>query len=133
MVHWGIVRLTVLRVLRLALLLAPLAGCGGDDGPSVPPVDVNVAVVIDAMRLLALSPEICHVQGTARNTSDQNLGLVLRFQAFDAEDEPIATTGASLSIAAGTTVDFESTGFFNDDGLVSCARIARFERILEET
>jgi hypothetical protein len=131
-VHWGIVRSTVLRVLRLALVLAPLAGCGGDDGPSVPPVDVNVAVVIDSMRLLAVSPEICHVQGTARNTSDQTLGLVLRFQAFDAEDEPIATTGASLSIAAGTTVDFESTGFFNDDGLVACARIARFERILEE-
>jgi hypothetical protein len=132
-VHWGIVRSTVLRVLRLALALGPLAGCGGDDGPSVPPVDANVAIVIDSMRLLAVSSEICHVQGTARNTSDQDLGVVLRFQAFDAQDRPIATTGAPLSIVAGTSADFETTGFFNDDGLVSCARIARFERILEET
>lgn len=131
MVHWGIVRSTVLRMLRLALVLAPLAGCGGDDGPSTPEVDLSAAIVVESQRLLAVSPEICHVQGTARNTSDQDLGLILRFQAFDAEDRPIATTGAPLSIAAGATMDFEATGFFNDDGLVSCSRIARFERILE--
>lgn len=125
-------RSTVLRFLRLALLLAPVAGCGGDGGStSATAVDPNVAIVIESQQLVAVSSRSCHVQGTLRNTATEPVDTTLRWQAFDRADRLVGTTAASVDVPAGVSEPFDATGFFNeDDGLIPCSRIARFERIL---
>jgi hypothetical protein len=112
--------------------LAALGGCGGSSaGTTTPGTDPNVFLVVQSQRLVTVSTRFCHVQGTARNFADQPLSGTIRWQAFDADDKPIATTAVVLNqVPAGGSVDFDATALFNQDGLVPCDRIARIERIV---
>jgi hypothetical protein len=113
----------------LLVVGAALGGCG--NGSTTPTIDPAL-ISIQNERLLAVSPTICHVQGTVVNMSpDTTLTVIMRWQAFDANDAVIATTRQTLAgIAPGGRVDFETSGFAsNDKGLVGCSAIARFERI----
>jgi hypothetical protein len=113
----------------LLVVVAALGGCGG--GSSTPTLDSSLVSVQDE-RLLRVAERICHVQGAVVNvTSDTAITVIMRWQAFDANDAGIATTRLTVTgVAPGTRVDFETSGFAsNDRGLVGCGDIARFERI----
>jgi hypothetical protein len=67
------------------------------------------------------------LNATAFGTFD----LVLRWQAFDATEKSLGTTRVTVdNLRPGERRAYDATGFAsNDQGLVRCSRIARFERI----
>lgn len=115
----------------LLVLLILLAGCGGSDSSPSGPADPSV-VVVESESLAPVSSDSCHVQGTVLNSSDTvTFDVLLRWQAFDAADKSLGTTRVTIErLKPGERRAYDATGFAsNDEGLVPCSRIARFERI----
>jgi hypothetical protein len=116
--------------LVVALGLALLAGCG-DGGSSSTPADPT-AIVVESETLVPVGGDACHVVGTVLNaTAFGTFDVVLRWQAFDATEKSLGTTRVTVdNLRPGERRAYDATGFAsNDEGLVRCSRIARFERI----
>lgn len=115
----------------LLVLVALVAGCGGSGSSPSSATDPSV-VVIESENLVPVSSDSCHVQGTVFNSSDTvSFDVLLRWQAFDATDKSLGTTRVTIErLKPGERRAYDATGFArNDEGLVSCSKIARFERI----
>ncbi len=111
------------------LLAAGLAGCGGSSSPSSPTDEGTIVVESESLVPVAGA---CHVQGTVLNTSDiVTFNVTIRWQAFDAADKILGTTRVSVNkLKPGERRAYDATGFAsNDNGLIPCSRIARFEQI----
>jgi len=122
------VRQTVSQLV-VALGLALLAGCG-DDSSSTTPADPN-AIIVESEVLFPVR-DACHVRGIVRNaTAAGTFDVVLRWQAFSATVQSLGTTRVTIdNLRPGERRAYDATGFAsNDEGLVRCSRIARFERI----
>ena len=115
--------------LALSLVLAGLASCGGGSSPTA--VTDPTVVIVESETLVPVS-DACHVQGTVHNTTDgSTFKVVLRWQALDAADKVLGTTRVDIDrLLPGERRPYDATGFAsNDQGLVPCSKITRFERL----
>jgi hypothetical protein len=116
--------------LMAVLGLALLAACGGGGSSDTTAADPNI-IIVESETLVTVD-NACHVRGTVLNAAPVGtFDLVLRWQAFDNGDKTIGTTRVSIdNLLPGERRAYDATGFAsNDEGLVPCIKIFRFQRI----
>jgi len=117
-------------LLAAVLGLGLLAGCGG--GGSTPTTADPTQLIVESETLVPVG-SACHVQGTVLNaTMLITFNVTLQWRAFDAKNNSLGTTAVALNdLRPGERRPYDATGISaNDTGLVQCAKIARFERIM---
>ena len=109
--------------------LALLAGCGG--GSSNSTTADPTQLIVESETLVPVG-SACHIVGTVLNATTRiSFSVTLEWQAFDAANNSLGTTAIMINnLAPGQRLPYNATGIAsNDQGLVPCSKVARFQRI----